>query len=82
MVRQLVLIVVLLSVGLSGANGKEAKARNEDVPKGPATAAPAQGNTKPTGPQAPTGTVNGGDRNSTPSGDTSSGSGKSAAPVK
>jgi hypothetical protein len=83
MIRQLLVALALLSAGLTGANGNPAQARNEDVPKGP-IAAPSPGNAKPTNSQSSTGSVNGGDKKSAPSGGVSSpgGGGKPAAPGK
>jgi hypothetical protein len=79
MIRQLLVVLALLSIGLSGANGKPAQARNEDVPKGPVTAppAPSRSNTQ-TGSQSPTGTIGSG--KSAPSGGSQSGASKPAAP--
>jgi hypothetical protein len=51
MVRQWACVMLLL-VSLGSANGKEAEAANEDVPRGPGIINP-QGNT-PTTPTAPT----------------------------
>jgi hypothetical protein len=82
MVRQLLVVVVLLCA-LTEANGKEVEARNEDVPKGPAIAAPAQSNSKPS--QSPTGSVNGGGKSAPSGGDgkrPAGGSGKGGAPGK
>jgi hypothetical protein len=75
MIRRTLMAVVLLSIGLSGANGRPAEARNEDVPKGP-VAAPSQG--KPADTKAPTGSVNTRDKKSAPSGD----AGKGTPPKK
>jgi len=79
MTRQLLIALALLSIGLTGADGKPAQARNEDVPKGP-IAAPPQA-PKPTNSQTPTGSVNTGDKKTAPSSQ-GSGGGKTAAPAK
>ena len=76
MTRQLLIALALLSVGLTGAHGKPAQARNEDVPKGPVAAPPQTA--KPTNPQAPTGSVNTGDKKSAPASE--GGGGKTAPP--
>ena len=82
MVRWVCFVLVLVAAGLVSVQGKEAEARNEDVPKGPAVAAPPQSSNKPS--QSPTGSVNGGNKGSSPSGSTKPavGSGKGDAPGK
>jgi hypothetical protein len=83
MIRKLLVVLALLSAGLTGASGTPAQARNEDVPKGPA-AAPPRGSIKPSNSQSPTGSVNNGDKKGAPSGGGSSSGGgsKSVPPAK
>jgi hypothetical protein len=66
MLRQCMFVGILLLGSLTGVNGKEAEAANEDVPKGPGfnalqgkTTAPQSGDQKP---GASTGSVDGGDK--------------------
>jgi hypothetical protein len=82
MVRRVCFVLVLFAAGLVSVQGKEAEARNEDVPKGPAIAAPSQNSSKPS--QFPTGSVNGRDKGNSPSGiaKPAGNSGKGAAPSK
>jgi hypothetical protein len=68
---RILLAFVLLCAGLSHVHGKEAEAANEDVPKPPPGFSPALGFTKPQSDkpsQPPTGSANGTDKKSAPSG--------------
>ena len=76
--KQVIVVLVLLSVGVLGANSKEAEARNEDVPKGP-TAAPPQ---KPASSQSPSGGTGGGDKKGAPGGEVTGGTSKPAGKAK
>jgi hypothetical protein len=77
--RSVSLIVILLGVGLSHANGKEAEAANEDVPKPPSNFSPGSlTNPKPSAPQPSTGAGNGAARKPAPAGEGSNKEGKPA----
>jgi hypothetical protein len=65
MFRQGMLISLLLLGSLTGINGREAEAANEDVPKGPGFNAPQGKPTATQGEQKPaasTGSINGGEK--------------------
>jgi len=81
---QLLVVAFLLVGNLAAANGKPAEARNEDVPKGPASAPTV---TKPQGgQQSPTGSTGskGTDTKGAPApgGGTTNGAGKGGSPGK
>jgi hypothetical protein len=79
MLKQVMIVLALLSVGLQGANSKEAAAANEDVPKGPTAAPPQQ---KPASSQSSSGSTSSGDKGAPSGGDVTGGTAKPAAPAK
>jgi hypothetical protein len=73
------LVVILIWAGLSGARGTEAEAVNEDVPKPPPGFSPGNITTqKSSSAKTPAGAGNGGAQSSTPSGGVTNGAGKPA----
>lgn len=64
-----ILVVFALALGFGGAQGKEAQARNEDVPKGPVSA-PPPGVVKPQSgtAQPTTGSTGSADKKAAPGG--------------
>jgi hypothetical protein len=82
MIRQVLVVVALLSVGVPGASGAPAQARNEDVPKGPGSVVPVPGSSDKKGSPSESPTGSAGSGKSAPSGDSKGGKDKPAAPGK